>query len=205
MTLNHSPILLHIMGSMQSSPKSFRFEKFLTHDPASRLTVHNASIHRGSPTSQLSQKLAAMKLALKHWNKESFGLIQERIHSLQSSIDYIQQLPISDQSKDAEQRVQCNLQEELRKEDILWKSKSCVQWLTSPDLNTKFFHASTIIWRRRNNIEALKERTGNWHYARDDIGSLFPDHFQSLYSSLDPMLSNELAEIIAPSISEEEN
>jgi hypothetical protein len=43
----------------------------------------------------------------------------------------------------------------LLQEESLWKSKSRELWLTSVDLNTKFFHTSTLIRRRRNSIDTL--------------------------------------------------
>jgi hypothetical protein len=47
-------------------------------------------------------------------------------------------------------------------EEILWKSKSQETWLTCKDLNTKFFHLSTLIKRRWNAIDFLKLSFGDW-------------------------------------------
>lgn len=52
-----------------------------------------------------------------------------------------------------------NLDELLKKEEPLWRKKSRVTWLTIIDLNTKFFHASTSIRKRKNKIGCLKTRT----------------------------------------------
>lgn len=54
--------------------------------------------------------------------------------------------------------------------------------LTTPDLNTKFFHLSTIIRRRRNSFEALNNGVGVWLQDREAIGSHVVDHFSRVYS-----------------------
>lgn len=46
--------------------------------------------------------------------------------------------------------------------------KSRVEWLKMGDRNTKFLHTSTLIRRRMNKIEQLKNEEGEW--VRDCIG-----------------------------------
>ncbi|KAK3226778.1 hypothetical protein Dsin_006640 [Dipteronia sinensis] len=43
-----------------------------------------------------------------------------------------------------------------------WQQKSRNCWLKEGDRNTKFFHISTIIRRRRNKIKGFKKEDGNW-------------------------------------------
>ncbi|KAI3868841.1 hypothetical protein MKX03_027598, partial [Papaver bracteatum] len=45
----------------------------------------------------------------------------------------------------------------LKLEEIFWRQKSRVEWLKDGDLNTKFFHTSTLVGRRRNSICMLKD------------------------------------------------
>lgn len=62
------------------------------------------------------------------------------------------------------------LDEQLIREEILWKQKSREAWSSSSDLNTKFFHASTVIRRYRNQITELKNKGGDWISGRSDFG-----------------------------------
>ena len=48
----------------------------------------------------------------------------------------------------------------LEQEEILWHQKSRAIWIVSGDGNTKYFHTSTIIRRRRNRMESLKDDNG---------------------------------------------
>lgn len=97
------------------------------------------------------------------------------------------------------------LQEELRQEETLWKSKSRVQWLTITDVNTKFFHVSTVIRLRRNDIIGLKDLAGNWSDERQSIGNLLEAHFSSLYQPSQPPCALDLADLIHPMITPAEN
>jgi hypothetical protein len=69
-----------------------------------------------------------------------------------------------------EQGLQRHIDDLRRHEEVLWRNKSREQWLTCKDLNTKFFHLSTLIKRRRNAIDFLKLPTGAWISDRQTIG-----------------------------------
>ena len=52
------------------------------------------------------------------------------------------------------------LEEWQTREKIRLKQKSRELWLKEGDRNSKFFHASTLIRRRRNNISEIKLENG---------------------------------------------
>jgi hypothetical protein len=93
----------------------------------------------------------------------------------------------------------------LLKEESLWRSKSRKTWLTCKDLNTKYFHTSTLIRRRSNAINFLKLESGVWVSSRDEIGGNFISHFSNLLSSSNPQTEEEMLDLFTPVISEEEN
>lgn len=87
----------------------------------------------------------------------------------------------------------------------MWKHKSKVSCLTTSNLNIKFFHLSTIIPRKRNNIETFLSGTGDWLKERVSIGNHMVTFFQSLYTSDSPKWDDKLGELIQPVITVEEN
>lgn len=97
------------------------------------------------------------------------------------------------------------LSEAMKKEEIIWKQKSRINWLTTTDLNMSFFHLSTIIRRRRNNIETLKNSGGGWLHNRDEIGNHIVNFFKELYSSPGANGNGEIGELIQPVITAEDN
>lgn len=102
---------------------------------------------------------------------------------MHDSLAVVQGLPPSDQTWEAKLRLRSDMLEMLRREECLWKQKAKVTWLTTSDLNTRFFHLSTIIRRRRNNIEAIKNGRGVWLHDRANIGTHIEEHFCSLFGS----------------------
>jgi hypothetical protein len=60
-----------------------------------------------------------------------------------------------------EEELQAQLEERRRKEEILWKQKSRVQWLKEGENNTKFFHRAMVHHRHINRITHLEDSQGN--------------------------------------------
>ena len=65
--------------------------------------------------------------------------------------------------------------------EILWHQKSRELWLKHGDKNSKFFHLSTTIQRRRDNIDAIKTGDGNWISESNHIRHLFLEGFKNLF------------------------
>lgn len=108
---------------------------------------------------------------------------------MQTELSHVQALPPSLETEEKEAFIQFALQEQLAREELLWKQKSRVDWLTMPDLNTRLFHLSTII-RRRNSIDYLKAEDGRWLDNRQDIGDHIYDYFKSLFQSSHPVFDS---------------
>jgi hypothetical protein len=155
--------------------------------------------------SSLSKSSKFLKKDLIWWNKHCFGQLQTRNKALSEAINTIQQLAPTEANLQKEKTLTWEFNENLRKEDLLWKQKSRVQWLTSPSLNTKFFHVSTIIRRRKNAIDFLKNDNNEWLSDRNDIGACFVQFFQNLFSSSNPQFPDDFDNLISPVISDEDN
>jgi hypothetical protein len=204
---DHCPLLLSTVGTYQDLPKPFRFEAFWTRDHTSHEVVANTWLMDvpGSPAFSVSRKWKSTKSALKEWNHRHFGRIQSCIKKLMSDINVIQSKPHSISNASIEQNLQAELQEQLLRVEILWKQKSRELWLTCTDLNTKFFHASTVCRRRYNSLTFIKAYDGTVLNSRENIGAYIVDHFSKLFSSTGPLLDDSLSDLFKPVITDEEN
>lgn len=70
----------------------------------------------------------------------------------------------------------------LKQEEIFWFQKSRCNWLKMGDRNTKFFHASTIIRRKKNKIIALKDNDDCWVTDPGELKQLARDFYSNLFS-----------------------
>lgn len=73
----------------------------------------------------------------------------------------------------------------LEQEEVLWFQKSREKWIALGDRNTQYFHTSTIIRRRHNRIEMLKNDENVWVSDSRQLEQLAVDYYTRLYSMED--------------------
>lgn len=127
------------------------------------------------------------------------------LHGLEKELDRVQGLPLTDATQECKLRLQTDLQELRRRKEILSKYKSVAKWLMTPNLNTHYFHLSTLIRRRKNSIEALKNERGHWLQGREVIGSHIVDYFSNLFSSCNLYAPPDLPIAISKLITDEDD
>lgn len=110
---------------------------------------------------------------MKNWNKNTFGCCNRRIEQLHEELDAIQQYEPTTYNLNREISLQFELDEQLARKDLMWTQKSRELWVHEGDRNTKFFHLSTVIRRRKNHISAIKTPNGEREYGMDKIGNYF--------------------------------
>ena len=86
-----------------------------------------------------------------------------------------------------------------------WRQKSRELWLKLGDKNSNFFHLSTIIRRKRNNINAIKNEEGTWIQEANQIRAHFRENFIDLFKEEDACFLEHLDHLVLPCIIEEEN
>lgn len=89
-------------------------------------------------------------------------------------------------SRGLENTITSELDKALEQEELLWRQKSRETWLHAGDWNTKFFHLSTIIRKRRNRICKLKDEIGNWCEDDHQLREMIVLFYKELYISEAP-------------------
>ena len=161
---DHTPLLLDICPSNSFAHRPFHFIAAWIRDPNCYLVVENAWSKnvRGFKFTKLCKKHEATQKALRSWNKEVFGHCQSRINDLLQKITDVQGSNPFEYMGRIEASLQTELFEWLVRSESLWRQKSRELWLKAGDKNSSFFHLSTIIQRRHNNIDAIKADDGTW-------------------------------------------
>lgn len=101
--------------------------------------------------------------------------------------------------------LQLEMNELLKREEILWRDKVKSRWIAEGDANTRFFHLSTIIHRRYNSINSILLANNIWLTNRQDIGLAFQSYYTTLFTSCEPTFPDDFQTLIHPCISIEEN
>ena len=79
----------------------------------------------------------------------------------------------------------------LNQEEELWALKSRVNWLVQGDRNTAFFHVSTLVRRKRNQIMAIKNLVGEWILEENYIKEFIRSGFSGIYTTSHEAVSRD--------------
>lgn len=175
-------------------------------DPSSFFTAANAWAMQvvGNPVWVLLKKLEYVKKALHHWNRVHFGFIKDCLRALTCALDNVQQSAPTVVNLALKSSIKCDIHEQLIGEQLLWKQRSRVEWLVSKDLNTKFFHMSTVVCRNWNSIITLQGEDNSWLAGRKAIGDSLVNRIGQLFGSSNPSIPLDLANHISLVISSED-
>ena len=106
------------------------------------------------------------------WNKLHFGNIFAKKRKIMARLNGIQRavaVRSSSSLLDLENKLLKELDVVLGQEQELWALKSRINWMVQGDRNTAFFHVSTLVRRKRNQILAIKNGVGEWLYAEAEV------------------------------------
>ena len=122
----------------------------------------------------------------KEWNKNCFGDIYQRKRRILARLEGIQKAQdnlYSFNLERLEEKLQLDYQNILKQEEILWYQKSISNWITLGDRNTKFFHVSTIVRRKRNRPQSLKNDQGAWVSGINEIKEVIQNFYKNLFGT----------------------
>ena len=201
-------------------PKPFKFFSMWTSHPDFMSIVQRAwDTHvEGSSMFRLCQKLKAVKLALKAWNKFTYGDIHQKIMHARGKIKSLQlqlQMTPNDTSLIREEKlVREEYTQALQAEESFAKQKSKQHWLSFGDSNTKFFYASMAALQALNTIRTCKAEDGTLIEDENDVRShalhyyysLLNQHFDRMEADVLPRnhLSHEEATAICSPFKDED-
>ena len=131
----------------------------------------------------MAEKLKALKIKLKWWNKEVFGRVETRKNqALKNMVQWdsigvgrpLTQLELDRKTVELEEFKRWALIEE-----IMWRQKSREIWLKEGDRYTKFFRKMANSHIKHNQMIGLKI-DGVWHLDGQDLQQGIVNAFQSL-------------------------
>ncbi|PNX92520.1 ribonuclease H, partial [Trifolium pratense] len=214
---DHNPILLRCGGlPIARGARPFRFEAaWISHSDYEQLVKNAWTRERGLPIAGLNTIREDSIL----FNKEVFGNIFKKKRKLENRLNGIQRVMERVDSTRLillEQQLQKELDDVLYQEELLWFQKSREKWIKFGDRNTKFFHAQTVIRRKRNKIHGITLPCGAWctddtilqEEAKKIFKNLFAPPNNSPHCSFDvavvPKLDAEQVQTLLHHVSKEE-
>ncbi|XP_074352289.1 uncharacterized protein LOC141691448 [Apium graveolens] len=71
----------------------------------------------------------------------------------------------------------------LKKQEVYWKQQAKQFWLREGDRNTKFFYSYVSKRKRRNNLQRIKGKVGEWREIIGEIQGVIEGYFTTLFQS----------------------
>uniref|UniRef100_A0A803Q5F6 CCHC-type domain-containing protein n=1 Tax=Cannabis sativa TaxID=3483 RepID=A0A803Q5F6_CANSA len=198
---DHAPVMLDLLFDRERVKAPFRYLDAWSRDASCKVIIKEAwdIVVHGIKSFELVSKLENTRRSLSKWNRTHFGMCKEKLKALNRLLLEVQQRTPSDVNLKLEADIILEMEEVETRQAEIWKQKSRELWYKDGDRNTRFFHAATVIKRKRNFIETITPDGLEWISGRNAVGNYFRDKFISVLSSSSPLLL--LQHLIRPLIS----
>ncbi|KAL8151049.1 hypothetical protein V2J09_020857 [Rumex salicifolius] len=176
---DHSPLLMSIRSFEDYRPReqSFKFQvAWLLHHEFQTFLAQNW--RHGV---ELPQALSNLALQLGEWNKEVFGNLFRNRDRLWRRIEGAQK-DLNENPTEGllhlERRLRRKLDTVLEQIHLFWIQKARSELLLDGDINTRFFHACSVMRRKRNKVEGMYNNADAWISDPQEL-NLMPMAFDS--------------------------
>lgn len=199
---DHNPILLELFHvNMSKKVFRFRFENIWLKEVNFIKDV--SAVWKELPVAHLLPKLLSVSAYMARWGRTFFHKFREKIKSHKANLDRL--VDCTDESSVKEYMLERDkLNNLLFQEEIYWKQRAKLFWLTEGDENTRFFHSSASARKRTNKINGLSNENGDFVSDQEGMAAVVETYFTELFAG--EVEDMELEQIIGHRmISQEQN
>ncbi|KAF5190885.1 hypothetical protein FRX31_019527, partial [Thalictrum thalictroides] len=123
---------------------------------------------QGSPSFQFKSKMQRTTKALRIWNKQTFGNVFAQMKECQEKITELMEMPISEATQKEIREWKMKLEEALENEAQYWEQHARMKWKLEGNRNTRFYHISATVRRKRNYVDRIMNDDGKWVNGREE-------------------------------------
>lgn len=117
---------------------------------------------------------------VRQWTK-GMSTPDKMLKEVEKKMNDLLSLPPSQYDQQLEKELQAEHRRALLMQEHYWHQRSRVKWALFGDSNSRFFHASAVVRKRRNTVKSLQLPNGDWVTDEKEIRKAFVDHFKSIY------------------------
>ena len=206
---DHRPIqlLLNKQSVHHKRCRIFRFEQAWAREESCEETVKEAWQQHttGSKMYEVTEAIKSCRRRLTKWDREVYRSSQQRLHQLGEDLKCMEERNHSDDTQVQMNKTRAEMNELLKREEIMWRQRSRVQWLQEGNRNTKYFHNKANQRRRKNAIMSIKDEHGVAQEEPLEIERIVVNYFSQIYSSTNPQNFGSIMEAVKRSVTSEMN
>ncbi|XP_072993767.1 uncharacterized protein [Typha latifolia] len=184
---DHAPLLLTVPAGMPRSKRPFRFELlWMEYEECLNVVQESWKRHaNGNPMQAFTHRLSELRRSLTNWNRSAVGNVERRLRDTNQKLADLEELDANGLlSEEGTQSLRSCYNYKLalnRQLNIKWLQRSRLKWTEEGDRNTKFFHLSATMRRRRNSIVGIQGNDGAWFPEPEAVSRCFTDFYHRLW------------------------
>lgn len=133
--------------------------------------------------------------ALSMWSKDTIGDIFSRTKELEQKLLICEERCLNfNTSKERKTLNKKNAEmiRHLKLEDSFWRQKTGLRWAAEGDFNTKLFHSSVNMRRRKLLLNRIQKGDGSWATREEEIATEATEFYQNLFKKADQNINQAL-------------
>lgn len=138
------------------------------------------------------KRFRCMSGSMQRWAREVFGSIRRSINKLKHQLVDAKRRALDSGSSPEVRELEEQLKEICTREEIMYKQRSRVEWLTAGDQNTKYFQNRATHRKRKNTVKALRREDGTRCTNDEQMREMAAHFYEALFSSEGSILHNKL-------------
>lgn len=189
----------------KNKKKRFRFEEVWLQDEEFKRLVEKgwARPVGDDPCSSICGKILHTRNMLLEWSHARFGKLKQDIEMTRAQLAVFFDRSFSAPPTAERLALESKLNDLLQQEQIFWKQRAKVFWLTDGDLNTNFFHQHANNRRKKNFIKGLFNKDGVWCTEDEDLEGIVLNYFRDLFSSSNPPIIMDVVNVLPKLVTDE--
>jgi hypothetical protein len=144
----------------------------------------------------VGRKLTELSTDLNAWSYNTFGSVRSEIRKLKRRLEELRNVPYRVGPSHEELKINERLAELFFREETMWRQRSRVEWLSSGDKNSKYFHQRASMRRRKNRIKNLMKEDGEITVNIEEMKNIATSFYQTLYASEGTTNMNEVIDVV---------
>lgn len=176
---DHRPLMTYLETHLPKIRRPFRYDRRLNDNPEARKIIEEA--WGSDQTESVETKISRCRKEIIKWAKEQREARAKEVLQTQQELEQELSAPHPDTSKIS--ALTAALVSAYRAEELFWRQRSRILWLQGGDRNSAFFHAVTKVRKAINRITTLENAEGIPVYEEEEIGRVFANFYQKLFST----------------------